>query len=317
MEFMNASECDDDKLKLEPKIKTEEDASSFSGEIREVRIMVQDVMKNDTIKRELEEDRYTIVKSEPEEKRIKSEDEKYDEWEAIQKELSVYSVGKDGAKADAIPSPMQQDVELDSESVKVVNNNNSVDSTSDPATLRTSGPVSESMDVVANKSPVWAKDNFVTDSSSGTVPPPPPVLNSDVGINGSLELGLDSSSPSPPILNPGSVVSQSTSEQKDLEDSSPNVTCGEDDIHAQVQSAIDSILNLQRGDDGGGATAPSVANNTTNSNSSTFPVLEGEPLSDEESPVALAPVTEFNGEVNHYDDDDETALDEAVRSILS
>lgn len=80
-----------------PVIKTElglPASGGTSGEgLREVRVMVQDVMKNESIKRELEEDRkFTVVKRE----RIgspasnKDRHQAYDEWEEIQKELAVY-----------------------------------------------------------------------------------------------------------------------------------------------------------------------------------------------------------------------------------
>jgi hypothetical protein len=90
----------------------------------------------------------------------------------------------------------------------------------------------------------------------------------------------------------------------------PELGLDDDDLHAQVQSAIDSILNLQRSDD----LLPTVA--TAN------------------GPTAAGRRAVSNGESGHHhghlssllgDDDDEdiggpvgdSALDEAVRSILT
>jgi len=80
-----------------PIIKTESGLPATGGTpgegLREVRVVVRDVMKNESIKRELEEDRkFTIVKRERVDSPAGSKDlhQAYDEWEEIQKELAVY-----------------------------------------------------------------------------------------------------------------------------------------------------------------------------------------------------------------------------------
>lgn len=95
-------------LKTEPSVDTQSCRylNSDLADIRDVRVVIQDVMKNESIKRELEEDKFTVIKKEkldfdedsdeampmeqPTPAVVPKVDQNYDEWEEIQKELGVF-----------------------------------------------------------------------------------------------------------------------------------------------------------------------------------------------------------------------------------
>ncbi|XP_046400800.1 trithorax group protein osa-like isoform X3 [Ischnura elegans] len=245
--------------------------SNGSGEpgLKEVRISLHDVLKSESIKKEAEEGRYTIVRNsamptvKEEEESDNGEDEKpYDEWEAIQKELSVYcGVKREEGSGDAEHPP-----------------------NGEPGARRMPvGPRGGESSCEASRSP---------------------------GLVG----------PAPPLDDPGG---GGVGENSNL--------CEDDDINAQVQSAIDSILNLQRAEDEGlgledvfdvtleeeedGGERRTTAER---SNSDHHDRASREMACEVEEEVAIENVEEgvvstLSKEVGGGD----LALDEAVRSILS
>ncbi|KAG8226238.1 hypothetical protein J437_LFUL006340 [Ladona fulva] len=187
-----------EKKKTEEESKSEENANgleeanpnpsasvpqaSSETSLKEVRINLHDVLKSEAIKKEPEEGRYTIVRNPipvVKEEEVRPEEEKpYDEWEAIQKELSVYCGVKreEGSREEHPPN-------------------------GEPGARQL--PAGEESSCDASRSP---------------------------GLGG----------PAPPLDDPGG---GNLGENSNL--------CEDDDINAQVQSAIDSILNLQRAEDEG------------------------------------------------------------------
>ncbi|XP_068082122.1 serine-rich adhesin for platelets [Anabrus simplex] len=149
---------------------------SVASDLREVRVMVQDVMKNESIKRELEEDRkFTVVKREKVEVDESAEDREqtYDEWEEIQKALGVFCPGNSSSgtpikseKIDLNNSVHQPKVEScvgappqDSKSITNVDSPENIDySASSPSSVNSSivkvtGPLAQ-LEVLHNSSDI-------------------------------------------------------------------------------------------------------------------------------------------------------------------
>nr|CAD7401474.1 unnamed protein product [Timema poppensis] len=247
-------------------------------DLREVRVVVQDVMKNQSIKRELEEDHKVTVTAVGSSKRSRHEN---DEWLEVQRETGRSDIKTEGSGGCAGDSSVLAEDSRQRTSV---------------------GPLGQ----------------------GGTGRDRP---RDEGGGEPKRKEGCDSSEP---VVTPHRKKRHKPSDGTD-----DGEGCDDDELNAQVQSAIDSILNLQRSEDGfelpsslGAATehAPTgISQDMDGEDTQQFMSPQDEHLLNNgvgDSPEAL--VVEFSGTgvgedsgASSDNPDDDPALDEAVRSILT
>ncbi|XP_063230513.1 mucin-2 [Bacillus rossius redtenbacheri] len=263
------------------------------ADMKEVRVVVQDVMKNVSIKRELEEDqKFTIVKKEP-----GGSEQRYDEWLEIQKELGVY----------CDPNAPQVKAEC-GRNVAVPLRSEAVHSSGGDASMLGE----DSMQRTRNCSPPGRDEGGACrerprDEGGG----------SEVSERTKRKEVCDiAESGASPFRHKKRRHKRSSSDEEG------GAGCDEnDDINAQVQSAIDSILNLQRSEDGfelpaGGAglAVPAPAEMDAEETRQHLFGSEGNP-----SPGVAAGGSGFaeDSGASSGNPEDDPVLDEAVRSILT
>ncbi|XP_069693632.1 mucin-2-like isoform X3 [Periplaneta americana] len=356
-------------IKTEPGLPTSggTTGSSPGDGLREVRVMVRDVMKNESIKRELEEDRkFTVVKRE----RLDSPANKdvhqaYDEWEEIQKELAVYC-----GPNNNIPAAGSTGNPTFTPSIKVEEEETPLQPTDDHLRLSAAavGVKVESDNVVLDlkDSDSGEKVHLQSDSANDIQKLPPsgsPGIKARPGACGPRDEGggLDDEVNRTPCVEDGvgekrkefcdtnvdGMTSVGHRKKRHKHGYSPQRNeCADDeddDINAQVQCAINSILNLQRSEDGfdirPNATTPSSdmsvdevldcedtrqylpTERTESAGNSSKPCSASEVARTRHKRNSASCKTVDQQVVNHHEDsgvgNTDSALDEAVRSILT
>ena len=350
-------------VKTEPGLPTSggTTGSMPSEGLKEVRVMVRDVMKNESIKRELEEDRkFTVVKRE----RLDSPANKdvhqaYDEWEEIQKELAVYCGPNNNIPPTGSTCTPAIKIEGDETTLQCLPTLTSVKTECEPVTSdETEKKVSSQGGDVENLQKLGSLGSPGTKVRSGSCGP------RDEG-GGTEEDELEEEEEEEEEEEDDEEDEDEEEEEEETEvvekvsrtedsggekrkefcdtnnDSAMSIghrkkrhkhgyspqhnDCEDDDINAQVQCAINSILNLQRSEDGFDI-RPNAA--TPSSEVGVDESLDSEDTRQYEStkPCSARSRHKRNSAscktaeqqvVNHHEDNADSALDEAVRSILT
>jgi len=262
-----------------PIIKTESGLPATGGTpgegLREVRVVVRDVMKNESIKRELEEDRkFTIVKRERVDSPAGSKDlhQAYDEWEEIQKELAVYcgpnnisaagSTGKptvtptlkveDEPKTpvqvaeENLPLSTAVDVKTDTESI-------TLDLKCEEAERRVQ-PQSDIIDDMQKLTPAGSPGTKARCGACGPRDEGGGTEEEEANRTQCGEDGVGEKRKEFCDTYVDGITSVGHRKKRHKHCYSPQqnerIDDEDDDINAQVQCAINSILNLQRSEDG-------------------------------------------------------------------
>ncbi|XP_021927375.1 mucin-12-like isoform X2 [Zootermopsis nevadensis] len=352
-------------VKTEPGLPTP--GGTTGDGLREVRVLVRDVMKNESIKRELEEERkFTIVKRERLDSPASNKDlhQAYDEWEEIQKELAVYcgpnnisaaaSTGNStlthAVKVEEQETPLQPTDHLHLSTVGGIKTE-CVSVALDLKHAEAEGkvqPQSDNVDAVHKLPPAGS---LGTKARSGACGPRDEGGGLEEEVNRTL-CGKDGVGEKRKEFCDTSVdgmTSVGHRKKRHKHGYSPQQNeCADDeddDINAQVQCAINSILNLQRSEDGfdirPSATTPSSemgvdegldcedtrqyphAERTESAASSSKPCSgsANEMVRARHKRNSATCKTVDQQVVNHHEDsgvgNTDSALDEAVRSILT
>jgi len=343
--------------------------SATSGDgLREVRVLVRDVMKNESIKRELEEDRkFTIVKRERLDSPAANKDlhQTYDEWEEIQKELAVYCGPNNISSAGSTGNSTH------TSAVKVEEQETPLQTAEDHLRLSSVvGVKSECVSVALNfkhaeaEGRVQAQSDNVDDMQKLPPPGSPGTkarseacgprdegggLKEEVNRTQCSEDGVGEKRKVFCDTNVDGMTSVGHKKKRHKLGNSPQqnerVDDEDADINAQVQCAINSILNLQRSEDGfdirPSATTPSSemgvdeildcedtrqyphTQRTESAASSSKPcsASASEMVRARHKRNSASCKTVDQQVVNHHEDsgvgNTDSALDEAVRSILT
>lgn len=336
--------------------------------LREVRVLVRDVMKNESIKRELEEDRkFTIVKRERLDSPASNKDlhQSYDEWEEIQKELAVYcgpnNISAAGSTGNSTLTPAvkveEQETPLqpaeDHIHLSIVGGVKAecVSVALDLKHVEVEGkvqPQSGNVDDVQKLPPAGSPG---TKARSGACGPRDEGggLEDEVNRTRCGEDGVGEKRKEFCDTNVDGMTSVGHRKKRHKHGYSPQqnecVDDEDDDINAQVQCAINSILNLQRSEDGfdirPSASTPSsemgVDEGLDCEDTRQYPHTERTESAASSSKPCSASASEMvrarhkrnsvscktvdQQVVNHHEDsgvgNTDSALDEAVRSILT
>ncbi|KAJ9582980.1 hypothetical protein L9F63_022665 [Diploptera punctata] len=292
--------------------------------LKEVRVVVRDVMKNESIKRELEEDRkFTVVKRE----RLDSpaNNKSYDEWEEIQKELAVYCGPNNNIPAAGSTYTPAAKLEGDETCLQHASALASVKTViSDETEKKVS---SQGVDV-ENTQKLSSSGSPGTKVRSGSCGPRDEgggTEEEDEEEEEEVSRTEDSGGEKRKEFcdtNIDATVSVGHRKKRHKHGYSPEHNdCEDDDINAQVQCAINSILNLQRSEDGFDIRPNAIT-------SSSEEGVDSEDTRQYESTKPCSARTRHKRNsascktaeqqvVNHHEDNADSALDEAVRSILT
>lgn len=351
-------------IKTEPGLPASGGTTTGDG-LREVRVVVRDVMKNESIKRELEEDRkFTIVKRERLDSPASNKGlhQAYDEWEEIQKELAVYcgsnNISASGSagnptltpaiKVEEVPKVAPQQLADErlrlSTAVGVKAESDSI--SLDLKLVEAEGKVQPRGDNIDDIQKLPSAGSPGTKTRSGACGPRDKGggIEEEVNMTQCSEDGVGEKRKEFCDTNIDGMASVGHRKKRHKHGYSPQqnecVDDKDDDINAQVQSAIDSILNLKRSDDGfdicPNATTPSQIGDcedtrqylpsertesaTTSSKQCSTNASEVVRTRHKRNSVSCKPVDQQV--VNHHEDSSsvdntDSALDEAVRSILT
>lgn len=261
-------------IKMEPGLPASGGTAAGDG-LREVRVVVRDVMKNESIKRELEEDRkFTIVKRERLDSPASNKGlhQAYDEWEEIQKELAVYcgsnnNISSSGSTGNPTLTPAVKVEEVQEARPQLADER--VCPSSAVGVKAESDSISLDLKLVGAEGRVQSHGDNIDDiqrlpsvGSPGTKTRSGACGPRDEG--GGLETEVNMTQCSDDSVgekrkefcdtNIDGMASIGHRKKRYKHGYSPQQSeCAnnkDDDINAQVQSAIDSILNLKRSDDG-------------------------------------------------------------------
>jgi hypothetical protein len=315
-------------------------------------------MKNESIKRELEEDRkFTIVKRERLDNPASNKGlhQAYDEWEEIQKELAVYcgsnnnipasvSTLTPAIKVEEVPeAPQQLAVErvCPSSAVGVKAESESV--SLDLKLVEAEGRAQPRSDNIHDIQKLPSAGSPGTKARSGACGPRDEGggLEAEVNVTQCSDDSAGEKRKEFCDTNIDGMASTGHRKKRYKHGYSPQEDeCADDkddDINAQVQSAIDSILNLKRSDDGfdirPNATTPSQIGVDCEDTRQYVPTERADSASSS-SKQCSANASEVvrtrhkrskpvdQQVVNHHEDsssvdNSDSALDEAVRSILT